>query len=218
MVVMMGFMLLTATLLMGPWHQNALPNAKVFSGSVSTHKHTSTTEIAKSLFVPIKPPQLRKGLPVDVFDERSFVNKIDFEVLFQQNASQFVCSSPPQRVARCAKSRQKDSRYIQSEQDAFSTQVCKNYRKYIGLNLTLRISDSPCCSCSCSVIQKDGVYCFNPCSGVSPYYGASLWYHGVVLVSAIILACVWPPLRGSQGLSTQRAGRTKSRKAQRASN
>ena len=46
-----------------------------------TNTPTSTAEIAKSLFVPIKPPQLSKGLPVDVFDERSVVYQIDFEVL-----------------------------------------------------------------------------------------------------------------------------------------
>ena len=53
----------------------------VFGFSKHTQTHLSTTEIAKSLFVPIKPPQLSKGLPVDVFDERSVVYQIDFEVL-----------------------------------------------------------------------------------------------------------------------------------------
>ena len=76
--MMVGSMLTTT--LMGAWHLNVLPHAKVFSGSASTHEL-----IAKSLFVSIKPPQLSKGLPVDVFThERFFVYKIDFEVLDKQ--------------------------------------------------------------------------------------------------------------------------------------
>ena len=59
-IMMVGSMLTTT--LMGTWHLNVLPHAKVFSGSASTHEL-----IAKSLFVSIKPPQLSKGLPVDVF-------------------------------------------------------------------------------------------------------------------------------------------------------
>ena len=78
---------------------------------------------------------------------------------------------------------------------------------YLYYYSTLRIFDSYCYCCCRSVTKKTDVMVLaRDCYGVSLCYCISLlWCYGVSLV--IVLALLMSPLRGSLGLSVQRARR-----------